>query len=66
MSSAKVVEVFAESPDGFEAAICRGIEQASTTVENIKAAWVSEQKLKIEDGQITGYIVGIRVTIVRK
>ena len=64
MSVAKVIEISAESPEGFEAAIRNGIEQASKTVENIKGAWVSEQKVKIENGQISAYRVDMRVTFV--
>ncbi|TVS16627.1 MAG: dodecin domain-containing protein [Gammaproteobacteria bacterium] len=64
MSVAKVIEISAESPEGFEAAIRNGMKQASKTVENIKGAWISEQKLKIENGQIAAYRVDMRVTFV--
>ncbi len=64
MSVAKIMEISAESTEGFEAAIRNGIEQASKIVENIKGAWVSEQKLKIENGQIAAYRVDIRVSFV--
>lgn len=64
MSVAKIIEISAESPESFEAAIRSGIMQASKTVENIKGAWVSEQKVKIENGQIAAYRVDMRVTFV--
>ncbi|MCC5871482.1 MAG: dodecin domain-containing protein [Gammaproteobacteria bacterium] len=64
MSAAKVMEISAESPEGFQTAIRNGMEQASKTVENIKGASVSVQKLKIENGKIAAYLVDIRVTFV--
>ena len=66
MSLARIVKVSAESTEGFEAAIRNGIGQASKTLEHIKGAWVSEQKLRIENGQITAYRVDMRVTLVTK
>ncbi|MYL27830.1 MULTISPECIES: dodecin family protein [Halomonadaceae] len=64
MSLGKVIEVSAESDKGFEDAIRNGIQTASRTVENIKGAWVSEQKVHVENGRVTGYRVDMRVTFV--
>ncbi len=64
MSVAKIIEVSATSPDSFEDAIRRGIQTASKTVRNIKGAWISEQKVTIENGKINGYRVDMRVTFV--
>ena len=64
MSIGKVIEVSAESDKGFEDAIRNGIQTASRTVENIKGAWVSEQKVHVENGRVTGYRVDMRVTFV--
>ena len=66
MSVAKVIEINAESPDSFEDAIKKGIERASKTVDDIKGAWVSEQKVKVENGKVTSYRVDMRVTFVLK
>ncbi len=64
MSVGKVIEISAESEKSFEDAIKNGIETASRTVEDIKGAWVSEQKVLIENGRITGYRVDMRITFV--
>ncbi|MFO7787582.1 MAG: dodecin family protein [Halospina sp.] len=64
MSVGKVIEISAESDKGFEDAIRNGIEAASQTVENIKGAWVCEQKVQVENGCVTGYRVDMRVTFV--
>ncbi|MFO8013914.1 MAG: dodecin family protein [Phycisphaerae bacterium] len=64
MSVAKVIEISAESPDGFEAAAREGIAKAAETVKHIQSAWVKEQKVVVEDGQVTAYRVDMKVTFV--
>jgi dodecin len=64
MAVAKVIEISAESDQSFEDAIKQGIEQASQTVDNIRGAWVSEQKVTVENGRVVGYRVDMRVTFV--
>ena len=62
MSVAKVVEISAQSPDGFEDAIRQGIAKAKETVRNITGAWVKEQTVAVKDGEIAGYRVDLKVT----
>jgi flavin-binding protein dodecin len=64
MSIAKVIEISAESPESFEAAIREGITRASKTVKQIQAAWVKEQEVKVRDNQIVAYRVFLKVTFV--
>jgi flavin-binding protein dodecin len=64
MSVAKIVEISAESSASFEDAIRQGIQRASKTIQNIKSAWVSEQKVDVENGKIVGYRVHLKVTFV--
>ena len=64
MSIAKVSEISATSEIGFEEAVRMGIKRASKTLENITGAWVSEQKVDVEDDRITRYRVNMRVTFV--
>ncbi|MGM0632032.1 MAG: dodecin family protein [Pseudomonadota bacterium] len=64
MSVAKVIEISASSTESFEDAIRQGIDTASRTVDNIKGAWVAEQKVTVENGRINGYRVDMRVTFV--
>jgi dodecin len=64
MSVAKIVEISAESSASFEDAIRQGIQRASKTIQNIKSAWVAEQKVDIENGKIVAYRVHLRVTFV--
>ena len=62
MSVAKVVEISAQSPEGFEDAIRQGIAKAKETVRNITGAWVKEQSVALNDGEIVGYRVDLKVT----
>ena len=56
MSVAKVVEVSASSPTSFEDAIKSGIDKAGESLRGIKGAWVSEEKVDVEDGKIVGIV----------
>lgn len=61
---ARVTEISAVSPKGFEDAIKVGIERASQTLRNITSAWVKEQQVTISDGAIVNYQVNLMVTFV--
>ena len=62
MSVAKVIEITAQSPESFEDAIRQGISKASKTVRNMSGAWVKEQSVALENGEIVGYRVDLKVT----
>ena len=64
MSVAKVTEITATSKVSFEDAIQSGIARANKTLRNVKGAWIQSQKIDIEDGKVTQYRVGMRVTFV--
>lgn len=64
MSVAKIIEISAESPESFDAAIREGIRRASETVKNIKTAWVESQQVEVKDGKVVGYRVHLKITFV--
>jgi dodecin len=64
MSIAKVTEIIAASSVSFEDAVNQGIERANRTLENVKGAWIKDQKVKVEGGKITEYRVTMRVTFI--
>lgn len=64
MAVAKIIEVTATSEDSFEDAIRQGIAKAAETVHGIRGAWVKEQKVLVDEGQITGFRVDLKVTFV--
>ena len=66
MSIAKVTEIIAASPKGFEDALQEGIARANKTLKNVEGAWVAEQKVVVEKGKITEYRVTMRVTFILK
>ena len=64
MSVARVTEISAVSEEGFEDAIRQAIARATKTLRNVEDAWVKDQNVMIEDGNITGYKVNLEVTFV--
>ncbi len=64
MSVAKVIELTASSPESFEDACRQGIAKASETVRNIEGVWVDGQEVLIENGQVSGFHVHLKVTFV--
>jgi flavin-binding protein dodecin len=64
MTVAKISEISSTSTVGFEDAIQKGIARATKTLHGIKGAWVSEQKVKVENEKVTEYQVILRVTFV--
>ena len=66
MAIAKVSEIISSSKISFEHAVQDGIKRASRTLQNVKGAWVKDQKVTVEKGKITEYRVILRVTFVLK
>jgi dodecin len=64
MSIATVTEISAVSDTSFEDAIQQGIARATKTLRNVEGAWVKDQNVMIEDGNIKGYKVNLEVTFV--
>jgi dodecin len=61
-SVARVTEISARSDTSFEDAINSGIERACRTLRNVESAWVKEQRVSIDNGQVTAYQVNLLVT----
>jgi flavin-binding protein dodecin len=64
MAVAKVIEISASSTTSFDDAVRVGIEKSGESLRNIRGAWVSEQKVDVEDGKIVAYRVTLRVSFV--
>jgi len=64
MAVAKVTEIISSSPKSFEDAVQKGVARANKTLENVRGAWIAEQKVKVEKGKIVEYRVTMRVTFV--
>ena len=64
MSVARITEISAESTKSFEDAIRTGISRANQTLRNVKGAWIKEQQITVDGGNITNFRVNMLVTFV--
>jgi dodecin len=64
MSVARVTELSATSEQSFEDAINQAVNRATQTLRNVESAWVKDQNVLIENGNIKGYKVNLAITFV--
>ncbi len=63
MSVARVTEIKSSSAKSFDDAIRTGIARANKTLKNVKAAWIENQEVRLDEtGKITEYRVQMKVT----
>jgi flavin-binding protein dodecin len=62
MSVARVTELSATSETSFEDAINEAVARATKTLRGVEGAWVKDQNVLIEDGNIVGYKVNVEIT----
>jgi dodecin len=62
MSVARVTELSAISEQSFEDAIDQAVARATKTLRGVQGAWVKDQNVMIEDGNIVGYKVNVEIT----
>jgi dodecin len=64
MSVARVTELSATSQTSFEDAINEAVARATKTLRGVEGAWIKDQNVLIEDGNIVGYKVNVEITFV--
>lgn len=64
MSIAKTSEITASSKKSFEDAIENGIKRFSKTIKHVEGAWIKEQKVVVDDGEVSEYRVTLKVTFI--
>lgn len=64
MAVASVSTITSASPESWEDAIQRGFERARETLRDITGIKVIEDKARVEDGQITEYLVTLQIVFV--
>jgi flavin-binding protein dodecin len=64
VSVARITELSATSQTSFEDAIQQAINRATSTLRGVEGAWIKDQNVLIQDGNITGYKVNLAVTFV--
>lgn len=62
MTMMKVIEVLANSPDGFDQAAQVAVTKASESVRNIKSVYIKDMNAKVENGKITSYGINAKIT----
>ena len=61
---ARVTELSATSDQSFEDAVNLAVKRATSTLRNVEGAWVKDQNVLVENGNITGYKVNLAITFV--
>jgi flavin-binding protein dodecin len=61
---ARVTEITSSSKKSFQDAIEKGIARAAKTLKNVEGAWIQDQKIVVEDGNISAYRVNMKVTFI--
>ena len=64
MSVARNTEISSTSTQSFEDAIRQGLSRATSTLRNVRSAWIKEQEVSLENGEIAVYKVVMVVTFV--
>lgn len=65
MSVSRVTEIKAGSSKSFDDAVQVGIARAVKTLSNVKAAWVQNQEVLVDEkGKISEYRVHLKVTFI--
>jgi flavin-binding protein dodecin len=64
MTVARVTELSATSDQSFEDAVNMAVKRATQTLRNVESAWVKDQNVLIENGNIVGYKVNVAITFV--
>lgn len=66
MSVARVTEIIAGSKTSFQDAVEKGIKRANKTLKNVEGAWIKDQTVVLDNGEIKEYRVVMKVTFVLK
>jgi dodecin len=64
MTVARVTELSATSDQSFEDAVNLAVKRATSTLRTVEGAWVKDQNVLVENGNITGYKVNLAITFV--
>ncbi len=62
MSVLKVVELMANSKKSWEDATEKAIKKASKSIKNIKSAYVQDQSVVVNNGEVSEYRINLKVS----
>jgi len=66
MAVARVTEIISGSKKSFQDAIEKGIARANETLKNVEGAWVKDQSVILDKGEIKEYRVVMKITFILK
>jgi flavin-binding protein dodecin len=61
MAVARVTEIRASSPDGFQEAVIEGLKRASKTLRGLTGLEVLGKRVKVANGKIVEYRVDLKI-----
>lgn len=64
MAVAKILEISSSSASGTDDAVKAGIAKAAESVHGITGAWVQDEQVVVENGQVTEWRVNLKITFV--
>lgn len=62
MNVHKVIEILAQSSEGWEAAAQKAVAEAAETVTGIKTVYIQDMQAIVENNRITQYRVNAKIT----
>lgn len=64
MAVARVTEIRASSPDGFQDAVLEGVRRAAKTLRGLTGLEVIDKRVKVERGKIVEYRVDMKLIFI--
>ena len=62
MPVVKVIELSAQSEQGYEDAVCQAVERAARTIRNIRSVWGKEFEAVVENDRVTQFRVAVKIS----
>ncbi len=62
MAIVKVIEVLAQSPEGWEDAAQQALTEAQESVRNIRSIYIKDLQADVQDGKITNYRINAKIS----
>ncbi|MHC1719563.1 MAG: dodecin family protein [Clostridiaceae bacterium] len=64
MAVVKVIEIIAESPESWEAAVQDAVTEAAKTVENLQTVYVKNLQAVLEGSKIVKYRANVKISFI--
>jgi flavin-binding protein dodecin len=64
MSTLKVIEVLAESPDGWEEAATKAVEEAVGSLRHVRSIYIKNFEATVDGGRISMFRVNAKISFV--